>query len=265
MSSLQRPSTGVDGRPPAEDLRDRLAQRRLSCRPMSTTETTSASGVYEVPEELRDFRDLVRRLAQEQIAPRAAEIDEKGEYPWDIRELLASHDVLGLPFPTEYGGTGTGTLMLQIAVEEIAQGLRLERADPDGPGARHAADPAVRLRRAQGAAAAEAAPPASGRRPSRCQRARGGLGPGLDADDRRPGRRRVGHQRLQELDHQRGDRRLLRRLRRHRPREPPDHRLRGREGPARVLDRRSSSTSSGSRARRPARPSSRTCGSRPRT
>ena len=79
------------------------------------------TGVYEVPEGLRDFRDLVRRLAQERIAPRAAEIDKKGEYPWDVRELLASHDVLGLPFATEYGGTGTGTLMLQIAVEEIAK------------------------------------------------------------------------------------------------------------------------------------------------
>jgi alkylation response protein AidB-like acyl-CoA dehydrogenase len=87
-----------------------------------TTEITAlGAGVYEVPEELRDFRDLVNRLAQEQIAPRAAEIDEQGEYPWDIRELLASHDVLGLPFPTEYGGTGTGTLMQQIAVEEIAR------------------------------------------------------------------------------------------------------------------------------------------------
>src|SRR5215218_9120837 len=93
---------------------------------MSETEITSeiastGAGVYEVPEELRDFRDLVHRLAQEQIAPRAAEIDEKGEYPWDVRELLASHDVLGLPFRPEHGGTGTGTLMLQIAVEEIAK------------------------------------------------------------------------------------------------------------------------------------------------
>ncbi len=82
---------------------------------------SAGAGVYEVPEELRDFRELVRKLAEEQIAPRAAAIDETGEYPWDVRELLASHDILGLPFPTEYGGTGTGTLMQQIAVEEIAK------------------------------------------------------------------------------------------------------------------------------------------------
>ena len=44
---------------------------------------SAGAGVYEVPEELRDFRELVRRLAQERIAPRAAEIDETGEYPWE--------------------------------------------------------------------------------------------------------------------------------------------------------------------------------------
>ncbi|HEX5525949.1 MAG TPA: acyl-CoA dehydrogenase family protein [Solirubrobacterales bacterium] len=77
--------------------------------------------VYEIPQEALDLRDMVRRLAQEQIAPRAGEIDRKGEYPWDIRELLGSHDVLGLPFASEYGGTGTGTLVLQMAVEELAK------------------------------------------------------------------------------------------------------------------------------------------------
>ena len=50
-----------------------------------------------------------------------------------------------LPFPIEYGGTGTGTLMLNMAVEEIAKVDAVVRADPDGAGARHAADPAVRL------------------------------------------------------------------------------------------------------------------------
>ena len=89
---------------------------------MSITDTGAAqSGLYDIPQDLRDFRDLVRELAQNEIAPRAAEIDRTGEYPWDVRKLLAEHDVLGLPFETEYGGTGTGTLMLQMAVEEIAK------------------------------------------------------------------------------------------------------------------------------------------------
>jgi alkylation response protein AidB-like acyl-CoA dehydrogenase len=83
--------------------------------------TVSHTDLYDIPPDLLEFRDLVRRLAQEQIAPRAAEIDRTAEYPCDIRRLLAEQDVLALPFPTEYGGTGTGTLMLQMAVEEIAK------------------------------------------------------------------------------------------------------------------------------------------------
>ena len=81
----------------------------------------TTSDVYEIPQELVDLRDMVRQLAQERIAPRAAEIDRTAEYPHDIRELLAEHDILGLPFAEEHGGTGTGTLMLNIAVEEIAK------------------------------------------------------------------------------------------------------------------------------------------------
>ena len=81
----------------------------------------TATDVYDIPEELADLRDLIRALAVEQIAPRAAEIDRTSTYPRDIRELLAEHDILGLPFAEEYGGTGTGTLMLQMAVEEIAK------------------------------------------------------------------------------------------------------------------------------------------------
>src|SRR5689334_11812475 len=76
---------------------------------------------YEISQEALDLRDMVRRLAQDKIAPRAGDIDRKSEYAWDVRELLASHDVLGLPFAAEYGGTGTGTLVLQMAVEEIAK------------------------------------------------------------------------------------------------------------------------------------------------
>ena len=83
--------------------------------------TTAVTGVYEVPREYRDFLEGIRAMVQGRIAPRAAEIDRRGEYPWDVRKLLAEHDVLALPFEEEYGGTGTGTLMLQMAVEEIAK------------------------------------------------------------------------------------------------------------------------------------------------
>jgi alkylation response protein AidB-like acyl-CoA dehydrogenase len=83
--------------------------------------TGVAEGVYEVPQDLVDFRETIRQIVRERVWPRAAEIDETGEYPRDIRELFASHDLMALPFAEEYGGTGTGTLMQQIAVEEVAK------------------------------------------------------------------------------------------------------------------------------------------------
>src|SRR3954462_10249647 len=81
----------------------------------------SYTDLYDIPQELKDFRDTIRQIVRERVWPRAAEIDETGEYPWDIRQLLGEQDILGLPFAEEYGGTGTGTLMLQMAVEEIAK------------------------------------------------------------------------------------------------------------------------------------------------
>src|SRR4051794_15012429 len=77
--------------------------------------------LYDLPQEHRDFRETIRQIVIERISPRAAAIDESGEYPWDVRKLLAEQDILALPFDSEYGGTGTGTVMLQMAVEEIAK------------------------------------------------------------------------------------------------------------------------------------------------
>ncbi len=82
---------------------------------------SAISEIYSVPQEYLDFRDTIRQIATERIAPRAAEIDELAEYPHDLRRLLSEQDILGLPFDEEYGGTGTGTLMLNMAVEEIAK------------------------------------------------------------------------------------------------------------------------------------------------
>jgi alkylation response protein AidB-like acyl-CoA dehydrogenase len=81
---------------------------------------TSTAPTYALTDEQIDFRDTIRQIVAERVAPRAAEIDAKAEYPWDVRKLFAEQDLLGLPFPTEYGGTGTGTLMLNVAVEEVA-------------------------------------------------------------------------------------------------------------------------------------------------
>src|SRR6202789_2262897 len=82
---------------------------------------SALSELYTIPQEYLDFRATIREITQERIAPRAAQIDEEASYPHDLRQLLAEQDILGLPFETEHGGTGTGTLMLNIAIEEIAK------------------------------------------------------------------------------------------------------------------------------------------------
>jgi alkylation response protein AidB-like acyl-CoA dehydrogenase len=83
--------------------------------------TTATHGVYDIPQEHRDFLDGIRSVVQGRVAPRAAEIDRTSEYPWDVRAAFGEADILALPFEEEFGGTGTGTLMLQMAVEEIAK------------------------------------------------------------------------------------------------------------------------------------------------
>jgi alkylation response protein AidB-like acyl-CoA dehydrogenase len=85
------------------------------------TAITHTTAPYSLPQEFEDFRETIRKMVVERVAPRAAEIDANAEYPRDIRELFASHDLMGLPFDEEQGGTGTGTLMLNIAVEEVAK------------------------------------------------------------------------------------------------------------------------------------------------
>jgi alkylation response protein AidB-like acyl-CoA dehydrogenase len=64
---------------------------------------------------------VVRDLVREKVAPRAAEIDDTGEFPWDIKKLFAENDLMGVPIPEEYGGLG-GTFVTYVkVVEEIAK------------------------------------------------------------------------------------------------------------------------------------------------
>ena len=76
---------------------------------------------YRLTEEQEFLRDTLRDLADEKIAPRAAEIDRTGEFQEDIRRLLAAQDVLALPFPEAYGGVGADLLTICIAIEQIAR------------------------------------------------------------------------------------------------------------------------------------------------
>src|SRR6476620_5840075 len=82
---------------------------------------TTDVDTYSLTQEQVDFRDTIRQIVRERVAPRAAEIDAKAEYPWDLRKLFAEQDLLGLPFEEQYGGTGTGALMLSVAIEEVAR------------------------------------------------------------------------------------------------------------------------------------------------
>ena len=72
-------------------------------------------------DEQREIRELVRTIAREKIAPRAAEIDESHEFPWDVVELYRENDIFGLFFDEEHGGLGTGTLLALIAIEEVSK------------------------------------------------------------------------------------------------------------------------------------------------
>src|SRR3954454_18969096 len=89
----------------------------------SSTPPSSAptAPTYRLTDDQAALRDAVRVLADERIAPRAAEIDRTAEFPWDVKELLASHDILALPYPEAYGGLGGELLTVCLAVEQISR------------------------------------------------------------------------------------------------------------------------------------------------
>ncbi|TMD52955.1 MAG: acyl-CoA dehydrogenase [Chloroflexi bacterium] len=73
------------------------------------------------PDQLA-IRDTIRELVQDKVVPRAAEIDQKLEYPKDIERLFAENGILGIPFPEEYGGVSGSSVSICMGVEEIAKG-----------------------------------------------------------------------------------------------------------------------------------------------
>ena len=76
---------------------------------------------YFLTEEQVMIRDLARQISEDKIVPVRGELDETGEFPWEIMNVLAQSDLFGLFIPEEYGGLGKGCMELCIAVEELSR------------------------------------------------------------------------------------------------------------------------------------------------
>ena len=85
---------------------------------MSTSYATLDHGLGD---EIDMLRETIHRFAQDEIAPRAAAIDEENEFPGDLWPKLGKIGVLGITAPEEYGGSKMGYLAHVVAMEEISR------------------------------------------------------------------------------------------------------------------------------------------------
>src|SRR5258708_1550558 len=77
---------------------------------------------FTLNEEQMAIRDTCREFAEQEIKPRAEEMDRTGAFPYDLIRQMGELGLLGLPFPEEYGGAGAGFLSYFLAIEEISRG-----------------------------------------------------------------------------------------------------------------------------------------------
>ena len=76
---------------------------------------------FALSEEHEALREAVRALADDKIAPRAAEVDRTGEFPWDVHEALVKADLQAVHIPEAYGGAGADAIATAIVIEEVAR------------------------------------------------------------------------------------------------------------------------------------------------
>jgi alkylation response protein AidB-like acyl-CoA dehydrogenase len=76
---------------------------------------------FVLPEEHQLLRKTVREVADDKIAPRAAEIDETAEFPWDVHDALVAADLHAVHVPEAYGGVGADAIASAIVIEEVAR------------------------------------------------------------------------------------------------------------------------------------------------
>lgn len=77
--------------------------------------------IFKLNEEQELLRKTVHDFAEDEIAPKAAEMDEKEEYDMNLWGKMAEMGLTGIPFPDEYDGAGMDSLSYAIAVEELSR------------------------------------------------------------------------------------------------------------------------------------------------
>jgi alkylation response protein AidB-like acyl-CoA dehydrogenase len=76
---------------------------------------------FALSEEHQALREAVRALADDKIAPRAAETDRTAEFPWDVYDSLVKADFHAVHIPEAYGGAGGDALAAALVIEEVAR------------------------------------------------------------------------------------------------------------------------------------------------
>jgi alkylation response protein AidB-like acyl-CoA dehydrogenase len=158
--------------------------------------------MYQLPEEHEELRAAVRALAEKEIAPHAAEVDEQERYPQEALTALTEAGFHAVHIPEEYSGQGADAVATCIVIEEVA---RVDASASLIPAVNKLGTQPILLVGVGGAEAARAA----------VDRLGGGVGVlravgagsrfrhGVDAHPSPPRRRPLGAQRHQVLDHQR--------------------------------------------------------------
>jgi alkylation response protein AidB-like acyl-CoA dehydrogenase len=76
---------------------------------------------FTLSEEHQALREAARALADDKIAPRAAEVDRTAEFPWDVYDALVKSDLHAVHIPEAYGGAGADAIATAIVIEEVAR------------------------------------------------------------------------------------------------------------------------------------------------
>ena len=76
---------------------------------------------FRLSKEQQMIKKEIRKISVNEFAPRAKEIDEREEFPWENKKIMEENEMLGIQIPEEYGGSGSGMLTLAIIVEEVAR------------------------------------------------------------------------------------------------------------------------------------------------